>query len=167
MVRFETTMGVIDIELWPNVAPETVKNFIQYAKDGHFDGTIFHRVIPGFVIQGGGFDVNFTQKRTRAPIVNEAKAAHPNQRGTLSMARTSDINSATSQFFINLVDNKSLDHTSESPRGFGYAVFGRVNAGMDVVDKVASVRTGSRFPHENVPVENIVVTKASVVADAK
>jgi cyclophilin family peptidyl-prolyl cis-trans isomerase len=167
MVRMETTLGTIEIELWSKAAPATVQNILQYVKDGFYDGTIFHRVIPGFVIQGGGFNADFVQKKNRAPVINEAKADYPNSRGTLSMARTSDINSATSQFFINLSDNASLDHRSESPSGFGYAVFGKVTKGMDVVDKIAAVQTGNHGPYADAPVENVVITKVSVVEAAK
>lgn len=163
MIRMETSMGTIEIELWSKAAPATVANILQYVKDGFYDGTIFHRVIPGFVIQGGGFTTDFVQKQNRAPVVNEAKAEYPNSRGTLSMARTMDINSATSQFFINLSDNASLDHRSESPSGFGYAVFGKVVNGMDVVDKIAAVQTTTRGMYGDAPVENVVITKVTVV----
>ncbi len=157
-VVFETTKGNITIELWPEKAPKTVENFLAYVKSGHFDGTIFHRVIPGFMIQGGGFTAEMEQKATRPPIENEAKNGLSNARGTLSMARTNDPNSATSQFFINLVDNKGLDQPAGG--GWGYAVFGKVSAGMDVVDAIAKVTTGSRAGHQNVPLEPIVVKKA-------
>ncbi len=157
VVIFSTSMGDITIELLSEEAPVTAKNFLDYVDAGFFDGTIFHRVIPGFVIQGGGFTADMNQKPTRAPIKNEADNGVRNLRGTLSMARTSDINSATSQFFINLKDNAFLDHGS---RDFGYAVFGRVVEGMDVVDKIAAVKTGNRGPHGDVPVEPVVTNTA-------
>lgn len=158
VVIFSTSMGDIMIELLSEEAPITAKNFLDYVDAGFFDGTIFHRVIPGFVIQGGGFTADMTQKRTNAPIKNEADNGVKNLRGMLSMARTSDINSATSQFFINLKDNDFLDHGT---RDFGYAVFGRVIEGMDVVDKIAGVQTGNRGPHSDVPMEPVVTNTAS------
>lgn len=162
-VRFETSKGPIVIELFAKEAPKTVENFLEYTRSGFYDGTVFHRVIPGFVIQGGGFTADMTQKATRPPIPNEADNGIKNSRGTLSMARTSDPNSATSQFFINLVDNQALDHRSKSPAGWGYAVFGKVVEGMNVVDEIAKVQTGRRGPHSDVPVEPVVVEKATVV----
>lgn len=160
MIKFETTMGTITIELDEENAPVSAANFKQYAEEGHFDDTIFHRVIPSFVIQGGGFTADMEQKTTRDPIKNEADNGILNLRGTLSMARTSDINSATCQFFINLKDNAALDHT---PQSFGYAVFGKVVEGMDVVDQIAAVDTGNNGSHKDVPVEPIVVTKATAM----
>lgn len=157
VVIFSTTMGDITIELMSEEAPITAKNFLDYVDAGFFDGTIFHRVIPGFVIQGGGFTADMNQKQTNAPIKNEADNGVKNLRGTLSMARTSDINSATSQFFINLKDNDFLDHGT---RDFGYAVFGKVVEGMDVVDKIAGVQTGNRGPHSDVPMEPVVTNTA-------
>ncbi len=157
MVIFSTSMGDITIELLSEEAPITAKNFLDYVDAGFFDGTIFHRVIPGFVIQGGGFTADMNQKETRAPIKNEADNGVKNSRGTLSMARTSDINSATSQFFINLKDNEFLDHGT---RDFGYAVFGKVVEGMDVVDKIAGVKTGDRGHHSDVPMEPVVTNTA-------
>ena len=157
MVTITTSMGPIRAELWEDRAPVTVSNFLAYADEGHFDGLIFHRVINGFMIQGGGFSPDMRQKDTRASIVNEARADTPNARGTLAMARTSDINSATSQFFINLVDNAPLNHRDESSRGFGYCVFGKVVEGMDVVDKIAKVQTGNVGPFQNVPTEPVVI----------
>ena len=157
MVIFSTSMGDITIELLSEEAPITAKNFLDYVDAGFFDGTIFHRVIPGFVIQGGGFTADMNQKETRAPIKNEADNGVKNARGTLSMARTSDINSATSQFFINLKDNDFLDHGT---RDFGYAVFARVVDGMDVVDKIAGVQTGNRGYHSDVPMEPVVTNTA-------
>ncbi len=140
MIRFETTLGDFTIELFDKKAPETVQNFLKYIDSGFFDGTIFHRIVPGFVIQGGGFTEDMTQKRTQPPIKNEADNGLKNERGTLSMARTNDINSATSQFFVNLKDNDFLDHKRGN---FGYAVFARVTEGMDVIDKIAAVETGA------------------------
>ena len=157
MVTFSTSMGDITIEFLSEEAPITTKNFLEYVDAGFFDGTIFHRVIPGFVIQGGGFTEDMNQKETRAPIKNEADNGVKNSRGTLSMARTSDINSATSQFFINLKDNAFLDHGS---RDFGYAVFAKVVEGMDVVDKIAGVKTGDRGHHSDVPMEAVVTNTA-------
>ena len=157
MVIFSTSQGDITIELFSEEAPVTVKNFLDYVDAKFYDGTIFHRVIPGFVIQGGGFTDDMNQKPTRAPIENEADNGVKNARGTLSMARTSDIHSATSQFFINLKDNAFLDHGA---RDFGYAVFGRVSEGMDVVDKIAGVKTGNRGPHSDVPMDPVVTNTA-------
>jgi len=158
MVKFETSLGDFVIELDDAKAPVTVANFLQYVDDGHFDGTVFHRVIPGFVIQGGGMTADMTQKPTRKPIENEARNGLKNLRGTLSMARTNDINSATSQFFVNLVDNAFLDH--QGPRNYGYAVFGRVVEGMDVIDAIAAVKTGRKRGHDDVPLEPVVVRSA-------
>jgi cyclophilin family peptidyl-prolyl cis-trans isomerase len=157
VVVFETSKGAFTIELFTDDAPKTVENFLQYVDDGFFDGTVFHRVIPGFVIQGGGFTPEMTQKDTRAPIANEADNGRKNLRGALSMARTSDINSATSQFFVNLTDNAFLDHGT---RDFGYAVFGRVADGMEVIDAIAAVPTDTRGGHQDVPVEPVVVRSA-------
>ena len=157
MVRFETSQGAFTVELFPEQAPLTVENFLRYVDDGHFDGTIFHRIVPGFVIQGGGLSAEFANKKTRAPIKNEADNGLKNSRGTLSMARTSDINSATSQFFVNLKDNAFLDH---GPRDYGYAVFGRVSDGMDVIDKIAAVRTGTRKGYQDAPLEDVVIVSA-------
>jgi len=161
-VLFETSKGNITIELWPDKAPASVENFLTYVRDGHYDGTIFHRVIPGFVIQGGGFTAEMRQKPTRSPIRNEADNGERNRRGTLSMARTADPHSATSQFFVNLVDNAGLD---QPPGGWGYAVFGEVVAGLDVVDAIAGVPTGNRGMFQDVPREAIVVTRATVVGE--
>jgi peptidyl-prolyl cis-trans isomerase A (cyclophilin A) len=157
MVRFETTLGGFTLELDAEKAPESVANFLQYVDDGFFDGTIFHRVIPGFMIQGGGMTADFEQKKNRAPIKNEAKNGLKNDRGTVAMARTNDINSATSQFFINLSDN---DFLNNSPGNFGYAVFGKVVDGMDTVDRIAKERTGNRKGHGDVPVTDIVINSA-------
>lgn len=158
----ETSMGTITLELDDAKAPETVANFVRYAKDGHYDGTIFHRVIDGFMIQGGGFTKDMNQKPTRQPVRNEAMNGLKNSRGTIAMARTMVVDSATSQFFINLVDNGFLDFTSPTPQGFGYAVFGKVTDGMDVVDAIAKVKTGNRGYHQNVPEEDVVIRKVTV-----
>jgi cyclophilin family peptidyl-prolyl cis-trans isomerase len=160
MVRFETSLGTFTIELYQKEAPISVENFLRYVDDKHFDGTIFHRVIPGFVIQGGGLTSDMAQKKTRQPIRNEATNGMKNERGSLSMARTNDVNSATSQFFVNLKDNEFLDH---KPGSYGYAVFGRVTEGMDVVDKIAAVETATRKGHQDVPVEDVVVIAATRV----
>ena len=159
-VTFHTTMGDIVIELWPEKAPETVENFLSYSNSGHFKDTIFHRVIPGFVIQGGGFNAAMIQKSTHSPIQNEADNGLKNERGTLSMARTSNPHSATSQFFVNLRDNSSLDQPANG--GWGYAVFGKVVEGMDVVDAIAAVPTGRTGGHSDVPREPIIVQNVSV-----
>ncbi len=160
MVVFSTNYGDIKLEMMPEEAPLTVENFLQYVDDGFFDGTIFHRVIPGFVIQGGGFTAEMEQKATRDPIKNEADNGVKNLRGTLSMARTQVVDSATSQFFINLVDNAFLDN---GERDFGYAVFAKVVDGMDVVDKIAAVQTSDYGMHQNVPVEPVIVNSAKRV----
>jgi peptidyl-prolyl cis-trans isomerase A (cyclophilin A) len=157
MVRFETTLGGFTLDLDAEKAPESVANFLQYVDDGFFDGLIFHRVIPGFMIQGGGMDSEMNQKKNRAPIRNEAKNGLKNLRGTVAMARTNDINSATSQFFVNLVDNAFLDN---SPGNFGYAVFGKVVDGLDTIDKIAGVKTSRRRGHDDVPVEDVVIQSA-------
>jgi len=162
-ILFETTLGNIEIELDDEKAPNTAKNFADYAREGFFDGTIFHRIIPGFVVQGGGMLPGMDQKKGREPIRNEATNGLKNLRGTLSMARTSDPHSATSQFFINLVDNAALDHKAPTGAGWGYAVFGKVVAGMETVDAMAGVKTGRMGMHADVPVEEIVLTKASVL----
>jgi cyclophilin family peptidyl-prolyl cis-trans isomerase len=155
MLIIKTNKGNITVELFDKQTPITVSNFLSYVDSGHYRGTVFHRVIPGFMIQGGGMTRDLGQKRTQAPIKNEAQAGLKNARGTLAMARTSQINSATSQFFINLVNNVPLDHTSNASDGFGYCVFGRVVQGMDVVDAIAAVKTGTRGPFENVPLEPV------------
>ena len=154
MIRFETTLGDFTIELLEKDAPLSVANFSRYIDEGFFDGTIFHRIVPGFVIQGGGFTDDMTQKRTQPPVKNEADNGLKNKRGTLSMARTNDINSATSQFFVNLKDNDFLDH---SRGNFGYAVFARVTGGMDVIDKIAAVETGRRRGFDDVPVDPVIM----------
>jgi cyclophilin family peptidyl-prolyl cis-trans isomerase len=161
MIRFETTLGAFTVELFEQDAPLSTRNFLDYVAAGHFDGTVFHRVIPGFVVQGGGLTSEMKQKPTRAPIRNEAENGLKNRRGTLSMARTNDPHSATSQFFINLVDNPFLD---PGRGGAGYAVFGQVVEGMEVVDKMATQQTGSKAGHQDVPVTPIEVTSARLVA---
>ena len=158
----ETTMGSISLELDDSKAPATVANFAKYAKDGHYDGTIFHRVIDGFMIQGGGFTKDMNQKETRAPIRNEAMNGLKNRRGTIAMARTMVVDSATSQFFINLVDNGFLDFTAPTVQGYGYAVFGHVTDGLDVVDAIAKSRTRSVGHYENVPEEAVVIRKVAI-----
>ena len=158
----ETSKGTITLELNEEKAPETVKNFVRYAKEGHYDGTIFHRVIDGFMIQGGGFTKDMNQKETHDPIRNEAMNGLKNVRGTIAMARTMVVDSATSQFFINLVDNDFLDFQAPTPQGFGYAVFGEVTDGLDVVDAIAKVSTGCVGPYQDVPVEPVVIEKVTV-----
>lgn len=162
-VAFDTSKGRIVVELNSDKAPKTVENFLQYVKSGHYNGVIFHRVIDGFMIQTGGFTSDMTQKSTKPPIANEADNGLRNDRGTLAMARTADPNSASAQFFINTVNNDSLNHRSKTPQGWGYTVFGKVVEGMDVVDQIAKVRTGNRSGHQNVPVEPVVVQKATVL----
>jgi peptidyl-prolyl cis-trans isomerase A (cyclophilin A) len=154
MIRFETSLGDFTIDFFEKEAPESVANFTRYIEDEFFDGTIFHRIVPGFVIQGGGFTEDMTQKKTKPPVKNEADNGLKNKRGTLSMARTNDINSATSQFFVNLKDNDFLDH---SRGNFGYAVFAQVTDGMDVVDKIAAVETGRKRGFDDVPVEPVIM----------
>ena len=162
MVEMHTSKGLITLELDAEKAPVTVANFIEYVNSGHFDGTIFHLVIPGFVIQGGGLESGMKEKPTQAPIENEADNGLKNVTGSICMARTNDPHSATSQFFINLKDNQFLDHTEKSPQGWGYAVFGQVTGGMDVVEAIAAVQTGNAGFHQDVPVEDIVVEKVTI-----
>ena len=159
MITIKTSHGDIRVELFEDKAPISCENFRQYANDGHYNGTVFHRVIPNFMIQGGGMDENMADKPTRAPIKNEADNGESNARGTLAMARTNVVDSATSQFFINLKDNNFLDHGT---RDFGYAVFARVTDGMDVVDKIAAVQTGNRGGHQDVPVEAVTITEVTI-----
>ena len=166
MVEMTTSKGVIELELDAKNAPITVANFLEYVKSGHYDGTIFHRVIPGFVIQGGGLQSGMTEKATGTPIENEADNGLKNLTGAICMARTNEPHSATSQFFINLKDNSFLDHTEKSATGWGYAVFGRVTSGMDVVEAIAAVPTGNAGYHSDVPLEDIVLEKA-VVSEAE
>jgi cyclophilin family peptidyl-prolyl cis-trans isomerase len=159
VVTLTTSLGTIELELDAEKAPVSVENFLAYVDAGHFDGTIFHRVIPGFMIQGGGFSGDMTQKPTKAPIKNEATNGLANARGTVAMARTPVIDSATAQFFINLKDNDFLNHSGPGAQ-YGYAVFGRVTKGMDVVDKIAAVPTGSKGGHQDVPKTNVVIESA-------
>ncbi len=163
MLKFQTSLGSFLVELHAEDAPITCKNFLDYVASGHFDGTVFHRVIPNFVIQGGGLTADMTQKKTRAPIKNEATNGLKNRRGSLSMARTNDPDSATSQFFVNLKDNPFLDPGRGNA---GYAVFAHVMQGMDVVDKIAAVQTGSKGFHEDVPLEPVVLESVTLVAKA-
>ena len=162
MVVFSTNMGDFTLELFEDDAPITVENFLQYVDDGYFDGTIFHRVIPGFMIQGGGFTEDMNQKATRDPIKNEADNGLKNERGTLSMARTNVVDSATSQFFINVANNEFLDHGA---RDFGYAVFAKVVEGMEVIDQIAAVPTSNQGMHQNVPTEAVVINSARRVGE--
>ncbi len=156
-VIIETSKGAIELTLWEDKAPVTVSNFMAYVESDFYDNLIFHRVIDGFMIQGGGFDASMQQKKTRAPIKNEASSDAPNARGTIAMARTADVDSATAQFFINLVDNQFLNHRDKSARGFGYCAFGEVTDGMDVVDAIAKVSTGRHGMHADVPTEPVVI----------
>jgi peptidyl-prolyl cis-trans isomerase B (cyclophilin B) len=160
LVVLQTTLGDITLELDRVGAPVTTDNFLSYVSSGHFDGTVFHRVIPGFMIQGGGFTAEMNQKGTSSPIANEADNGLKNNRGTIAMARTSDPHSASSQFFINLKDNDFLNHTAKTPQGWGYAVFGKVTEGMAVVDAIAAVQTGAHGPHGDVPLVPVVIDKA-------
>ncbi len=162
-VKMETSAGSFDIELDDDNAPESVKNFLAYVAKGHYDGTVFHRVIKGFMIQGGGFEPGMKQKPTAAPIPNEANNGLKNKRYTLAMARTSDPHSASAQFFINAADNGFLDHTAETSQGWGYAVFGRVTAGTDVVDQIEAVRTGRKGMHDDVPLDDVTILRAYAV----
>ena len=162
MIKLHTNHGVISLELDPAKAPDTVANFIKYVEDGHYTNTIFHRVIDGFMIQGGGFEPGMTQKSTRGPIENEAANGLKNEAYTIAMARTPNPHSASSQFFINLVDSDFLNFTSPTPRGWGYCVFGKVIEGMDVVDKIKGVKTGAKGFHQDVPVDDVLIQKAEV-----
>jgi peptidyl-prolyl cis-trans isomerase B (cyclophilin B) len=162
-VRLTTTLGEITIQLNAEKAPVSSENFLTYVKEGFYNGTIFHRIIPGFMAQGGGFDTDFNQKAVHSPIKNEADNGLANNRGTLAMARTPDPNSATAQFFINYKDNSFLNYTSPTPNGWGYAVFGKVVEGMDVVDAMAKEPTGNRGMHQDVPKTDIVIEKAEIV----
>jgi len=162
MIKLNTNHGTIVLELDAAKAPSTVANFMQYAKDGFYDGTIFHRVINGFMIQGGGMQPGMAEKQTRASIQNEANNGLPNARGTVAMARTPDPHSASAQFFINLADNDFLNFRAETPDGWGYCVFGKVTEGMDVVDKIKGVDTGKKGHHQDVPVEDVVIESVEV-----
>jgi len=163
MVKLHTTHGIITLDLDSERAPETAKNFLQYVTDGHFDNTVFHRVIDGFMIQGGGFEPGMKQKPTRAPVKNEADNKVKNAAYTVAMARTSDPQSATAQFFINVADNDFLNYTASTPQGWGYCVFAKVTEGKDVVDKIRKLKTGQRGMHQDVPVEDVIIQKAEVV----
>ncbi len=163
-VLLDTNKGAITIELDDAAAPESVRNFLAYVAAGHYDGTVFHRVIKGFMVQGGGFELGMKQKSTREPITNEANNGLKNRHYTLAMARTSDPHSATAQFFINTADNGFLDHTAPTAQGWGYAVFGRVIDGMDIVDAIEGVRTGRSGFHNDVPVEDVIIQRATELA---
>ncbi len=163
-VQMDTSAGTLRIELDDVAAPESTANFLAYVQAGHFDGTVFHRVIKGFMIQGGGFEPGMKQKATRAPIKNEAGNGLKNKHYTLAMARTSDPHSATAQFFINTTDNGFLDFKSESAQGWGYAVFGKVVAGTEVVDAIEKVKTGRKGFHDDVPLEDVLITRAAEIA---
>ena len=163
-VELQTSKGTIRIELDDEKAPDSVRNFLEHVEKGHYDGTVFHRVIKGFMVQGGGFEPGMRQKPTVAPIRNEANNGVKNKRYTLAMARTSDPHSATAQFFINAADNAFLDFKSESPQGWGYAVFGRVVEGNDVVDAIEGVQTGRKGGHDDVPLEDVKIERATVVS---
>lgn len=163
MVILHTNFGSITLELDAERAPDTVANFLQYAREGHYDGTIFHRVIDGFMIQGGGYTPDMQQKPTRAPIQNEADNGLKNTAYTIAMARTPNPHSATSQFFINVVDNPFLDYTEPTAQGYGYCVFGRVTAGQDTVDRIKKVRTGMRAGHQDVPLEDVLIERVEVL----
>jgi peptidyl-prolyl cis-trans isomerase B (cyclophilin B) len=162
-VLITTSLGDITLELDSAKAPLSTNNFIDYVTSGHFDGTIFHRVIPGFMVQGGGFTADMVQKPTNAPIANEADNGLRNALGTVAMARTSDPNSASSQFFINVADNAFLNHTAKTAQGWGYAVFGKIVEGLDVVDQIVKVPTGHNGPHSDVPREPVTIVKATVL----
>jgi peptidyl-prolyl cis-trans isomerase B (cyclophilin B) len=163
MIRLNTNKGSITIELDFEKAPQTAQNFEQYVSEGFYDGTLFHRVIPGFMIQGGGMEPGMQEKSTKAHIQNEATNGLSNERGSLAMARTNDPHSASSQFFINLSDNDFLNHKAQTPQGWGYCVFGRVTDGMDIVDAIATVSTGTVRFHQDVPTEDVFIEKAEVI----
>jgi len=163
MIRLHTNHGIIGLELDAARAPDTVANFIKYVEDGHYSNTVFHRVIDGFMIQGGGFEPGMKQKPTREPVQNEANNGLKNDKYTIAMARTSAPHSASAQFFINVGDNDFLNHTAPTPQGWGYCVFGRVVDGTDVVDKIRKVRTGSKGMHQDVPLEDVIIEKAEIV----
>ena len=163
MIKLHTNHGVITLELFEDKAPETAANFKEYVKSGHYDGTIFHRVISNFMVQGGGFEPGMKQKPTRAPIKNEANNGVSNEIGTVAMARTMDPHSASAQFFINVSDNTFLNHTAPTSQGWGYAVFGKVVEGMDVVNAIKGVATTSKAGHQDVPSEDVIIEKAEIV----
>ncbi len=162
VATFKTSLGSFEVELFADKSPLTVANFVQYAQSGFYANTIFHRVIPGFMVQGGGMVSGLKEKDTKAAIKNEADNGVPNDRGSIAMARTSEPHSATSQFFINLVNNKPLDHKAKDAGGWGYCAFGKVSSGMDVVDAIAKVETGNRYPHQNVPKTDVVIESVTV-----
>ncbi len=162
-VMMETSMGNIELELYPDKAPKTVENFVKYANQGYYNNLIFHRVINGFMIQGGGMDVNMKQKATQAPIAIESSNGLKNERGTIAMARTNDPNSATSQFFINHKDNPFLNYKAPTAQGYGYAVFGKVTQGLDVVDKIAVVKTANKMGHGDVPTTPVYIKSVKVI----
>src|SRR5512141_1530149 len=164
MVKLQTSLGAIELKLDESAAPTTVGNFLQYVRDGHYDNTLFHRVIPGFMVQGGGFAPGMKQKPTRDAVANEAANGVKNQQYTVAMARTSDPHSATAQFFINVADNAFLDYKAPSAQHYGYCVFGKVVGGKEVVDRITGVATGRSGMHENVPAEDVVITRAEEVA---
>ena len=164
-ILMTTTLGPMTLELDPDNAPKTVENFLSYVSDSFYDGTIFHRVINNFMVQGGGFTADLEQKATQAPIGNEANNGLKNARGTIAMARTQDPHSATAQFFINVQDNDFLNHTGENMQGWGYAVFGKVTDGEDVLDKIRCAQTGNQAGHQDVPVEPIIIESVTVIAD--
>lgn len=163
MVKLHTNYGVITLELFEDKAPQTVENFKQYVREGHYDNTIFHRVIPNFMVQGGGFEPGMKQKETRATIKNEANNGVSNSVGTVAMARTMEPHSASAQFFINVADNDFLNHSAETVQGWGYAVFGKVSEGMDVVEKIKSAPTTMRAGHQDVPAEDVIIERAELV----
>lgn len=162
VVVIDTSLGAIELELYQDKSPITVENFLKYAREKFYDGTVFHRVIDNFMIQGGGFTADMTQKSTGKPIKNEAGNGLKNFRGTVAMARTNIIDSATSQFFINVTDNHFLDHQNDTPQGYGYAVFGKVISGMDVIDKIKAVKTADKDLYKNVPVEPVVIKSVKI-----
>lgn len=166
MIRMQTNKGVIELELDTKKAPETTKNFIEYVKAGFYDGTIFHRVIDGFMIQGGGMEPGMKEKRGRAPIKNEADNGLKNERGTIAMARTNDPHSATAQFFINVANNAFLNHSSPTIDGWGYCVFGRVTNGMDVVDAIKGVSTTTKGYYQDVPAQDVIIEKVEIIENA-
>ncbi|NOR52248.1 MAG: peptidyl-prolyl cis-trans isomerase [Gammaproteobacteria bacterium] len=163
MIKLNTNFGTITLELNPEAAPKTVENFENYVKSGHYNGTIFHRVIKGFMVQGGGMEPGMNEKSTNASVENEADNGLKNDRGTIAMARTMEPHSASAQFFINLSDNGFLNHSAKTPDGWGYCVFGKVTDGMDVVDKIKDVATGNSGHHQDVPVEDVIIESAEIV----
>ena len=165
IVTFKTNMGDFTVQLEPEKAPKTVANFLEYVRDGHYDGTIFHRVIAKFMVQGGGFLPNLQKRDTRGPITNEANTGLKNERGTIAMARTADPHSATAQFFVNVIYNRFLDHTAETQQGWGYTAFGRVIDGMNIVGRMARVKTGTKGPYSDVPNDPIIIEKATITSE--